>query len=105
MADDEKVIIDQKMLIQQMVDRYGPDGKINIITVGKILLPERQEKSEFEFYDFLDRLPHPRLDNLVLLACRIAREHHGNYVQAGKFLGVERRAVSQRLHKVLALED
>jgi hypothetical protein len=85
------ISMDQKAVIQQLLGKMPDKGnQINIIQIGEIHGSDR----EFNFDEFLDSLPEPRLKSLVDLAKKSAAKKFERTNAAAEYLGVSIRTVS-----------
>jgi hypothetical protein len=92
----DKITQDFKFL-QQMFSGLTSEqvGGMHITVVGNVT----NEARKFDFFEFLQSLPEPRMESLKDAAIKTAVEHLGSKIAAGRFLKLAQRTVRMRTNE------
>jgi hypothetical protein len=110
MKEKDIQIVQDTKIIQQILKTIPENmhNQINVIMVNQVNQGNNGngEEKNFDFFQYFESLPHPRLRILTdILVAEAAKRFVGNTEAAGRWLGGSRRLVTYRREKMMVEDE
>jgi len=97
MAENEQDIKILNQLFSHLASNQTGTNSIPITIIQKVEITNEARK--FDFFEFLQSLPEPRMESLKDEAIKVTVERLGSKISAGRFLSLCERSVRTRTNE------